>query len=74
PVPWDRDKGPGRDWVDGFLRRHPRVKERSTRIYEVKRLTDDDDVRLNKFYDFWADYVKKNDPHPSHNTDETGKI
>ena len=38
-VPWDRVNGPGRKWLDLFLRRHPRLSERSCRIYEANRIS-----------------------------------
>ncbi|CAB1113168.1 unnamed protein product [Ectocarpus sp. CCAP 1310/34] len=73
-IPWDPEKGPGKDWLGGFLRRHPRVAERSTRIYEANRITEDEEPRMVQFYERWAalhDEVKPKANHV-HNTDETG--
>eukprot|EP00903_Cladosiphon_okamuranus_P005888 g5823.t1 len=27
PIPWNRDKGPGKDWLRGFLGRHERISK-----------------------------------------------
>ena len=45
-VPWDRVNGPGRKWLDLFLRGHPRLSACSCRIYKVNRITADDEPRL----------------------------
>ncbi|CAM9922747.1 unnamed protein product [Pylaiella littoralis] len=73
-IPWDPEKGPGKDWLAGFLRGHPRVAERSTRIYEANRITEEEEPRMVQFYERWAallDEVKPEAKHV-HNTDETG--
>ncbi|CAM9635254.1 unnamed protein product [Pylaiella littoralis] len=53
-IPWDPEKGPGKAWLAGFLRRHPRVAERSTRIYEANRITEEKEPRMVQFYERWA--------------------
>ncbi|CAN0288764.1 unnamed protein product [Ectocarpus sp. 13 AM-2016] len=76
-IPWDPEKGPGKDWLAGFLRRHPRVVERSTRIYEANRITEDEEPRMVQFYERWAallDEVKPeaNHMHAQHGRDRHG--
>ena len=73
-TPWEANKGPGKAWAQGFLKRHPRVLKRSTRIYEVNRITENDEPRIRKFYEMWGEYIKTEDPKADHlhNTDETG--
>ena len=75
-VPWDRVNGPGRKWLDLFLRRHPRLSERSCRIYEANRITADDEPRLKSFYANWKELITRLQPQPDHiwNTDETGAL
>ena len=75
-VPWDRVNGPGRKWLDLFLRRHPRLSERSCRIYEANRITADDEPRLRSFYANWKELITRLQPQPDHiwNTDETGAL
>ncbi|CAB1107231.1 unnamed protein product [Ectocarpus sp. CCAP 1310/34] len=53
-IPWDPEKGPGKGWLAGFLRRHPRVAERSTRIYEANKTTEDEEPRMVQFFERWA--------------------
>ena len=73
-VAWEREKGPGRKWLDLFLKRHPRLSERSSRIYEANRVTADDEPRLRSFYDTWRETVDRLKPAADHvwNTDKTG--
>ncbi|CAB1096401.1 unnamed protein product [Ectocarpus sp. CCAP 1310/34] len=73
-IPWDPEKGPGKDWLAGFLRRHPRVVERSTRIYEANR-TEDEEPRMVQFNERWAALLDEVKPEANHvhNTDETGE-
>ena len=75
-VPWARDTGPGRKRLDLFLRRHPRLSERSCRIYEANRITADDEPRLRSFYANWQELITRLQPQPDHiwNTDETGAL
>ncbi|CAN0191161.1 unnamed protein product, partial [Ascophyllum nodosum] len=75
-VPWDRVNGLGRKWLDLFLRRHPRLSERSCRIYEANRITADDEPRLRSFYANWKELITRLQPQPDHiwNTDETGAL
>ncbi|CAN0536572.1 unnamed protein product, partial [Ectocarpus sp. 12 AP-2014] len=75
-IPWDPEKGPGKDWLAGFLRRHPRVAERSTRIYEANRITEDEEPRMAQFYERWAALLDEVKPEANHvhNTDETGMV
>ncbi|CAB1107197.1 unnamed protein product [Ectocarpus sp. CCAP 1310/34] len=72
-IPWDPEKGPGKDWLAGFRRRHPRVAERSTRIYEANRITEDEEPRMVQFYERWAALLDEFKPEANHvhNTDET---
>ncbi|CAM9724600.1 unnamed protein product, partial [Sphacelaria rigidula] len=49
PVPWDPAVGPGRKWLELFLRRHPRLAERSMRICEVDRVVADQEDRIREF-------------------------
>ncbi|CAN0545844.1 unnamed protein product, partial [Ectocarpus sp. 12 AP-2014] len=74
PIPWDPDKGPGKSWLQGFLRRHDRISLRLARIYEANRMTSPEDDRLHKFYKFWQEFVNEHKPAPDHvwNTDESG--
>ncbi|CAN0051860.1 unnamed protein product, partial [Laminaria digitata] len=74
PVPWERSEGPGRKWFDLFLKRHPRLSERSSRIYEANRVTAHDEPRLQQFFTNWQGYLDKEKSEPGHvwNTDETG--
>ncbi|CAM9224539.1 unnamed protein product, partial [Ectocarpus sp. 6 AP-2014] len=71
-VPWDREKGPGRAWVSGFLRRHPRVSERRNGVYEATE--EDIEPRIEAFCKMWAAAVEEYAPAPDHlhNADETG--
>ncbi|CAB1119567.1 unnamed protein product [Ectocarpus sp. CCAP 1310/34] len=75
PIPWDPGQGPGKDWLAGFLKRHPRVSERTTRIYEANRITEDKEPRIVEFYKKWAALLDEHKPEADHvhNTDETGK-
>lgn len=75
PTPWGPGKAPGKDWLAGFLKRHPRVSERSTRIYEANRITEDKDPRIVEFYKNWAAFLDEHKPKADHvhNTDETGE-
>lgn len=75
-VPWDPDKGPGKSWLDGFMRRHPRLSERTTHIYEANRINEDDQPRLESFYEAWSEYVAENNLTAARilNTDETGEL
>ncbi|CAM9636811.1 unnamed protein product, partial [Sphacelaria rigidula] len=75
PVPWDPAVGPGRKWLELFLRRHPRLAERSSRIYEIDRVVADHEDCTREFYAAWRDYVNKK-PAADHisNTDETGAL
>ncbi|CAN0288422.1 unnamed protein product, partial [Pylaiella littoralis] len=72
-IPWDPEKGPGKDWLAGFLRRHPRVAERSTRIYEANRITEEEESRMVQFYERRAALLDEVKPEANHvhNTDET---
>ena len=74
-VPWKPEQGPGPKWVRGFLKRHPQLSERSSRIYEANRVVSNDDERLRSFYGAWEDFTKDNDLEANHlwNTDETGE-
>ena len=74
PVPWDPDKGPGYKWLRLFMRRHPRLSERSSRIYEANRVTADDEPRLRDFYNSWKELLDRLQPKADHvwNVDETG--
>lgn len=75
-TPWDPEKGPGKDWLAGFLERHPRVRERTTRIYEANRVTDESEPRIVEFYRKWAALLEDLKPEADHvhNTDETGEM
>ncbi|CAN0410372.1 unnamed protein product, partial [Ectocarpus sp. 13 AM-2016] len=64
PVPWDREKGPGRAWVSGFLRRHPRVSERRNGVYEATK--EDIEPRIEAFCKIWAAAVEEYAPAPDH--------
>ena len=74
-VPSKPEQGPGPKWVRGFLKRHPQLSERSSRIYEANRVVSNDDERLPSFYKAWEDFTKENDLKANHlwNTDETGE-
>ncbi|CAB1099952.1 unnamed protein product [Ectocarpus sp. CCAP 1310/34] len=74
PIPWDPDKGPGKSWLQGFLRRYDRISLRLARIYEANRMTSPEDDRLHNFYNFWQEFVNEHKPAPDHvwNTDESG--
>ncbi|CAM9751068.1 unnamed protein product [Ectocarpus fasciculatus] len=43
-IPWDPGKGPGRSWLDDFLKRHLRLSGQSSRIYEASKFATE--VRL----------------------------
>lgn len=75
PIPWDPEKGPGKEWLAGFLRRHPRVSERTTRIYEANRIAEPDEPRIIEFYKKWTAFLEEHKPEADHvhNTDETGE-
>lgn len=76
-VPWDLDKGPGDRWLHGFMRRHPRLSERTTHIYEANnRINEDDTSRLEAFYKAWGEYVKEQQLTPDRivNTDESDEV
>ncbi len=74
-VPWNPERGPGKKWVQCFFKRHPQLSTRNTRIFEVNRVQADNEERLRKFCDAWAEYVMQEQPAPNHvwNTDETGE-
>ncbi|CAN0342972.1 unnamed protein product [Pylaiella littoralis] len=65
-IPWDPEKGPGKDWLAGFFRRHPRVAECSTRIYEVNRITEEEEPRMVQFYERWAALLDEVKPEANH--------
>eukprot|EP00904_Undaria_pinnatifida_P002903 jgi/Undpi1/12613/HiC_scaffold_6.g02282.m1 len=73
-VPWKPEQGPGPKWVRGFLKRHPQLSERSSRIYEANRGVSNDDERLRSFCGVWEGFTKDNNLQANHlwNTDETG--
>ncbi|CAN0015199.1 unnamed protein product, partial [Sphacelaria rigidula] len=73
PVPWDPVVGSGGKWLDLFLQRHPRLAERSSRIYEADRVIAEEEDRIREFYAAWQDYMDKEKPATDHiwNTDET---
>ena len=56
------------------MRRHPRLSERSSRIYEANRVTADDEPRLRDFYNSWKELFDRLQPKADHvwNVDETG--
>ncbi|CAN0450726.1 unnamed protein product, partial [Ectocarpus fasciculatus] len=72
-VPWDPDKGPGDRWLQWFLKRHPELSERATHIYEANRINEDDESRLEAFYETWDAYLAETKLTPDRiiNTDET---
>lgn len=74
PVPWDRAKGPGQAWIEGFFKRNPQLATRSSRIYEANRVTADEQARMVDFYNGWKAFIDRLQPAPDHiwNTDETG--
>ena len=74
-APWKPEQGPGPKWVRGFLKRHPQLSERSSRIYEANRVVSNDDERLRSFYGAWESFTKGNNLEANHlwNTDETGE-
>lgn len=43
----------GHSWLQGFFKRHPRLSERSSRIYATNRVTGNDETPLKDFYDQW---------------------
>ena len=57
-----------------FLRRHPRLAERRSRIYEADSVEADEEDRVRNFCAAWQDYVDKEKPAADDiwNTDETG--
>lgn len=75
-VPWDPDKGPGDSWLEGFMARHPGLSERATHIYEANRINEDDDQRLQAFYETWEAYLAETKLTPDRivNTDETSEL
>ena len=50
------------------------MSERSTRICEANRITENDEPSIRRFYEMWGKYIKTEDPKADHlrNTDETG--
>lgn len=75
-IPWDPDKGPGRKWINDFLRRHPELSERSSRIFDAKRFTNDEEYRAQVFFKSLEEYAKEHNLEPNHVwiVDETGKV
>lgn len=73
PQSWEHGL-PGQSWLEGFFKRHPRLSERSSRIYDANRATADDETRLRTFYDGWEKYLNEMQPDADHiwNTDGTG--
>lgn len=73
-VPWDRAQGPGQRRVDGVFKRHSTRAEHRCHIYEVNRVSADDEGRMPDFYKAWKAFVDANNPQADHvwNTDETG--
>lgn len=68
-IPWDPDKGPGQNWTDGFLRRHPRLAGRGKFIYEADGPTKQHDKTRSKekfLREVWGEYVEENNPKASH--------
>jgi len=71
--PWKNGKGPGRDWWDGFFRRHPDVSLRSNeKLVKARALMDRPDV-LGDYFDKLESLYSKVlfQPANIHNVDET---
>lgn len=58
------------------MKRHPRLSERSSSIYEANRVTAEDEPRVRELYGMWKETVGVRQPGPNHvwNTDETGVL
>ena len=50
------------------------MSERSTRIYEARRIVESEEPCIRRFYELWREYIKTEDPKADHlhTTDETG--
>ena len=65
----------GPDWVQGFLRRHPKVAIRKPENYSMARVEAVNKANLQTFYDNVSQMMKTKGPYPPHrifNVDETG--
>ena len=73
--PFNREQGKaGRDWVKGFLARHPEITVRKPENFSMARLEAVNRTNLKKFYDNLAELKGKwqYPPHRIYNVDETG--
>ena len=64
----------GRDWLCGFLKRHPRLSFRTPEATALSRLTGFNRVQVGRFYDNSATMMEKN-KYPAeriYSMDETG--
>lgn len=49
-----------------FLERHPELSARSSRIFEAKKFTTDDDRRAQVFFKSLKEFAREHNPGPDH--------
>ena len=71
--PWkDPDSaGPGRDWFEGFLRRHPKLALRKSQKLERARAIMSNESVITHFFDLLKEAMNGVRPEPIFNCDET---
>jgi len=73
--PFNSEKGcAGRDWVSGFLRRHPELSFRTPEATSLSRATGFNRVQVHKFFSLLQTVMEANkfEAHRIFNVDETG--
>lgn len=68
--PWKDGVMPGRDWIEGFLRRHPAISERTPEALESTRARMSTVEVLSDFYDKLRPVVEATRPQLVFNLDE----
>lgn len=64
----------GRDWIQGFLKRNPRVSIRKPEAISIQRITGFNKIEVNKFFKNLTEVISKIPfaPQDIYNMDETG--
>lgn len=72
-----KESGPGRDWYEGFMRRHPQLSIRKGEIMSSQRLRGADPFIIKAWYEnlsklYKQEHITSLDGHHIYNCDETG--